>query len=142
MLQTLPKEKRESSDVAKGIAYCDRLFRRRWALTVFTDRPIWLAIRAVLRPCRRSCSAFNFSLGVMVRSPFEYSRWESVNQGDKYKKPAEHIKSMIALRAFLRELVGYRIFFACFRKTNKCLYIKWKMQYRMEPHKDRPIKQH
>ena len=25
-LQTLPKEKRESSDAAKGIAYCDRLF--------------------------------------------------------------------------------------------------------------------
>lgn len=26
MLQTIPKEKRESSDAAKGIAYCDRLF--------------------------------------------------------------------------------------------------------------------
>jgi hypothetical protein len=26
MLQTLPKDKRESSDTAKGVAYCDRLF--------------------------------------------------------------------------------------------------------------------
>jgi len=40
MLQTLPKDKRESSDAAKGVAYCDRLFHleKQFVLLTLEER--------------------------------------------------------------------------------------------------------